>query len=292
MGSRREDASISAFERELDSWVRSLRARRRSASTIAAYRSDLQLFVHRTGVPAIADVSTACVASFLDAQHAEGCAASTVERRRRSLHLFFEWCLGRGTLATNPVPERGSLAAPEPVPTLPSNELAALLGSCRAAPERTVEARATNRRDIAIVMLLMTTGARATELVGLDVDDLDLDADRLHLGVGTSERIVDLLRVPTSAVAEYVEVRDSMPRYSSTPALFLGARGRLTASGLRQMLERRCDAAGVRHLRPHEFRRTVAADAARRGMDDLAISEMLGWRTTRMAHLYTASAAE
>ena len=75
------------------------------------------------------------------------------------------------------------------------------------------------------------------------------------------------------------------------PNVWLGPRGPLTDSGLRQLLERRCAKAGIRPINPHLFRHTFAHEAKRRGMADDALMSVAGWRSPQVLHRYGASAA-
>lgn len=172
----------------------------------------------------------------------------------------------------------------QPPPIIPDDELLALLKACEGSSFE-------QRRDRAIVMMLWTTGVRAGEVMGLAVEDVDLKRGIFTvLGKGRRRRLVELLPKTLEAVDRYLRARRNHPAHSS-PALWLGAKGPLSTSGLAQMLDRRCNAAGIKPINPHRFRHTFAHHAKSLGMSDGDLMAIAGWRSPQMLQRYGASAA-
>ena len=118
------------------------------------------------------------------------------------------------------------------------------------------------RRDHAILSLMIDTGLRRSEVVGLSLEDLDLDVQTVVvLGKGRRLRIVSFGAKTAATLDRYLRERGKH-RQAALPALWLGERNRgpLTTWGLGQMLERRAVEAGIGHLHPHMLRHTMAAN--------------------------------
>ena len=272
----------------LDSWVRHLRARRRSAGTVASYRADVRLLFDLIGDVGVADVSERDIERFLVSDLQRDRSLATVVRRRRSLHQFFRWLAERGAIEHNPVVAAAMPPISESAPdVLTDREMGALLGACGVTRTRSRSGKFEARRDTAIVLLLMTTGMRASELIGLTVDDIDLESETARVfGRQRVERSVALMRLPVTALQAYLIARDDHRLAQASMSLWLGEKGPLTDSGLRQMLERRCRLADIRYVTPHVFRRTYAHEAMRRGATHGTLMIAGGWATEQMLRRY------
>lgn len=276
----------------LDSWSRHLRAKNRSPLTIESYRADVEHLRAHVGDVDLEDVTARQIEDFLASCLDRGLAPATVARRYRSLQQLYRWLFNEGEIKVNPManmdPPR---VVDQPPEVLTSSEIAALLKACR---DRDPHGRAgpfESRRDTAMVLILLTTGVRASELIGLTVDDLHFNVETFRvLGKGGRERNVTLLPQPAEAVDRYLRARRKHPMAKTTNALWIGEKGPLSSSGLRQMLTRRCNAAGIRHVNPHLFRHTFAHLAKKRGMADESLMAIAGWNTPQMLQRYGASA--
>ena len=222
---------------------------------------------------------------------------SDATRRVRliALRLFF------GYLASEP--DTGVTANPaanidlpdvklQPVPVLRDEDLSTLLRVMDGASF-------VDRRDTAIVRLLIDTGCRRGELAGINLDDVDLRGQEIILKQtkGGWSRIVPIGSRATLALRKYLRARDRHPAVDS-PALFLSTRPgsrsgwRISGGGVAEMLERRCKAAGLPTINPHKFRHTWAHDMLAHGAGETNVERLAGWRSPLMVRRYGASAAD
>ncbi|MEO0096452.1 MAG: site-specific tyrosine recombinase/integron integrase [candidate division WOR-3 bacterium] len=147
-----------------------------------------------------------------------------------------------------------------------------------------------NKRDRAIMELLYSCGLRASELVGLNLEDIDFNREEVRVrGKGKKERIVPLGRVAKAAILKYLGERSEIKKPSSPPALFLNYRGgRLTTRSLQRIvnryLKRVADASGTN---PHILRHTFATHLLENGADLRAVQELLGHASLSTVQIYT-----
>lgn len=139
-------------------------------------------------------------------------------------------------------------------------------------------------RDKAMLLVLLDTGARASELCSLDLDDVDLQAGSLMIrqAKGGKYRSAFLSRTTRRAVRAYVKARTD-----NHPALWLTRRGeRLTYWGLRQVVERRAVEAGIKRVTLHSFRRAFAITMLRGGVDIYSLQELMGHADLQVLRRY------
>lgn len=268
----------------------------RAPQTIHRYLTDVEILAAYldavAGPTAVGAIRRADLESFLvwlagrPSRRGGKLAPATVARTYRSVQQFWKWLADEDEITVSPFDKLRPPTVPEsPVPIITDDELHRLVDACRG---NTFE----NRRDAAIIRLLLDTGIRAGELAGMTVGDLDFDLDVARvLGKGRRERAAPFGVKTGDALRRYLRRRREHPR-AELPALWLGARGAMTASGTAQMLRRRGAEAGVGELHPHRFRHTFAHRWLAAGNQEQDLMRLAGWKSREMLGRYAASAAD
>jgi integrase/recombinase XerC len=261
----------------------------RSEHTVRAYAGDVSsLFEHaaRMQCEDVSDLTIGVLRSWLARLHSGGASRATLARRASSARVFTAWAARDGLLASDPGVLLASPKGHRPLPeVLRVDEAAAVM---RAAGDDTSP---QGLRNAAIVELLYATGARVSELCGLDVDDLDTDRHTVRLlGKGAKERTVPLGE--PAAVALSAWLARGRPRFvtvDSGPALLLGVRGaRIDPRSARRVVHDRLKAVdGVADLGPHGLRHTAATHLLEGGADLRSVQELLGHATLATTQIYT-----
>lgn len=267
-----------------------------AANTLESYRRDLRRYLgylDAAGIADLDDVSEATVTGFLvrlregDADHPP-LSATSAARTVVAVRGFHKFAVADGLAAADPA---SGVKPPAPVKRLPKAlplaDVEAILEAA-GSPGTTLALR-----DRALLELLYGTGARISEAVGLDVDDLDpVDGTVLLRGKGSKERIVPVGSFAREAVDAYL-VR-GRPELASTAggargALFLNARGgRLSRQSAWAVLVKAADRAGVsKDVSPHTLRHSFATHLLDGGADVRVVQELLGHASVTTTQVYT-----
>jgi len=268
-----------------------------SANTVAAYRRDLAVYaawLEQQGVGDVGAVTPATLSAFavhLGTREEAPLTASSLARMLSTVRGFHRFLLEEGRVEVDASRDLRPPKLPKRLPkAITVEQVSALLAATDGDEVGAL-------RDKALLELMYATGARVSEAVGLNVDDvIDTDVVRLT-GKGSKQRIVPLGSYAQAAVSAYlVRARPVLSaRGRATPALFLGMRGaRLSRQNVWLIIRAAAERANldVDHLSPHTLRHSFATHLLAGGADVRVVQELLGHSSVATTQIYTLVTAD
>jgi site-specific recombinase XerC len=292
------------LEALLPSWELAMRAERKAPATIRNYGDGVRSYLrwavanatdadsdqteqdvtvaNATVSPLTRTAVQAWVASLLD----DGLEPATAHARLKGLRRFCAWLVLEGELEADPLAGiKSPRSDAKVVRALDEDQLRALIKACAGRS-------LSDRRDEAIIRLMVETGARASEIVGLETADVDLARGvvTIRRGKGGRGRVVPIGPQTALALDRYLRARRSAG-LADQPGLWLGKQGAWGYYGLRGALKHRAATAGIDGFHLHLLRHTFATRwKARRGSDD-GLMAVAGWSSRSMIDRYAGAAA-
>ena len=290
---------VSKFQVIRDAFLKYLESERNlSAHTIRAYLGDLDSFfehLEKLDVTDFSKLELSHIRSWLANQQVKGGARTTLSRRAVSIRLFTKWATKKGYLAKD---VGATLATPKGARTLPDvlNVADAGLAMDALATRVAEEDGPLSKRDCAMVEVLYASGARVSELCGLDLQDIDYERNTIRvIGKGNKERTIPLGNPAMRALDAWLkEGRPSLAGDKSDRAVFLGARGkRIDQRTVRTVVYQALEALeGAVKLGPHALRHSAATHLLEGGADLRTVQEILGHASLATTQIYTHVSTE
>ena len=261
-----------------------------SDNTIRAYIGDLESLISHLTAMGLQDISALNIShlrSWLANQQSKGASRTTLSRRATSIKLFTKWATKESLIPTD---VGANLATPKAHRILPeildvkSADLA--MQSLETLAEESGELTAI--RNLAMVEMLYASGARVSELCGLNLNDIDYDRQTIRvIGKGNKERVIPIGRPAMAALEKWLAVRPQLASEKSGAAIFLGARGkRIDQRQVREVVYKTIE------LGPHALRHSAATHLLEGGADLRTVQEILGHASLSTTQIYTHVSAE
>jgi integrase len=271
----------------LRSWQRSLHSK--SAGTRSQYLDCVRSFVewlNSAGRPesAVGDllaVRRRDVEAYFSALEERGLKPATRRSRWVALRSLYRWLVEEEEVDDDPMAKvKVDKAPPAPVPVLDDDALRALLKACEGKDFN-------DKRDLALLRLMAGTGMRRAEVAALALGDVDLDNRLVFVrkGKGDRARVVRFDAVTATALDRYRRVR-ARHRYADLPNLWIGKFGALTSKAIPDILDRRCELAGIGHVHAHQLRHTFAHRFLERGGNEGDLQRLGGWENADVMRRY------
>lgn len=224
------------------------------------------------------------VTSYVQGLTQKGKSAATAQRSAASLRCFFKFLQARGVVKENPVTNVSADKAKRKLPqVLTNSEVEHLLRQPRCTDEK-------GYRDLAMLELLYATGLRVSELIALDITDVNLSARFIRcVGNTKKERVIPIYTAAVNALSDYMtRARCKMVTDESEYALFVNmGGGRISRQGFWKIIKHYQETADIKkQITPHVLRHSFAAHLLKNGADLRSIQEMLGHADISSTQVY------
>ena len=257
-----------------------------SDNTVASYMRDIRQFIaylSQSETASLSEVRHTEICDYVSWMQKAGKSPATVSRSMASLKNFFAFAVLRGVCAQNPVHdihvEKNERKLPQ---ILTGKEVELLLSQ----PEQT---DMKGYRDKAMLELLYATGIRVSELIGLNVDDVNLNVGFISCTAKGKTRIIPLYPAAVKALHNYIfDIRPQMIANPLESSLFVNVNGeRMTRQGFWKIVKHYQETAGIdKDITPHTLRHSFAAHLLENGADLRSIQEMLGHSDISSTQIY------
>lgn len=254
-----------------------------SANTISSYMRDIRQFAEWLGTE-VAEANQLNISAYLKYLEQDGRSAATISRTLASLKNFYAYLVSSGFCEKTPVIDihidRGEKKLPQ---ILSGREIELLL-----AQPLCVDAKGF--RDKAMLEVMYATGIRVTELIDLDLDDVNLEMGIVKCTAAKKTRVIPLYPAALRALSIYIrEIRESMLADSSESALFVNVNGsRMSRQGFWKILKRYQAAAHIeKEITPHTLRHSFAVHLLENGADLNSLQELMGHCDISSTQMYT-----
>ena len=263
------------------------KVKKASNNTIASYMRDIRQFskwVHDNCIGDVMDVSQQNIAQFLAFLENEGRTAATVSRSLASLKNFYSYVVSSGFLAKTPVVDIRVNRGEKKLPQILSGREIELLLSQPACID------AKGYRDKAMLEVMYATGIRVTELIDLDVDDVNIEQGIIKCTNAKKVRVIPLYPAALKALSVYLrDIRSSMVLSPAERALFVNINGvRMSRQGFWKILKHYQASAHIeKEITPHTLRHSFAVHLLENGADLGSLQELMGHSDISSTQMYT-----
>ena len=254
-----------------------------SANTISSYMRDIRQFAEWLGAE-VSDATQQNIDAYLQYLEQDGRSAATISRTLASLKNFYAYLVSSGFCEKTPVVnihiERGEKKLPQ---ILTGREIELLLSQPLCVD-------AKGFRDKAMLEVMYATGIRVTELIDLDLDDVNLEMGVIKCTAAKKTRMIPLYPAALRALTIYIrDIRESMLAASNETALFVNINGsRMSRQGFWKILKHYQEAAHIeKEITPHTLRHSFAVHLLENGADLNSLQELMGHCDISSTQMYT-----
>ena len=276
---------MNTYVKEYTSFMTDIR--HKSLNTVESYKRDVTQYISYldgTGVTDISSTTKTTVLSYLLYLQKEGRASSTVSRTLASLRSYYLFMMQNGVVKSNPTSNLEAPHVEKKIPKILSGEEVELL------LEQPKNCDNKGIRDKAMLELLYATGIRESELINLDVSDVNVPMSFVRCKGGKKERIIPMGHQAKDALENYINnVRKYMVKDENETALFVNCSGaRLSRQGFWKLIKYYQHIAGIEtDITPHTLRHSFAAHLLENGADLHSIQEMMGHADISSTQVYS-----